>query len=127
MNAPTTPAQFALAKQCDAVPPLSEGRVFSADEMQELRTFTQKGTTDCIHVLSDICAATGFKTEALLGKSRTTHLVCARWAAWKKLREMGHGYSKIGRWFGRHHTTIMHGIQEYEKEKESRPCLFPGQ
>ena len=35
----------------------------------------------------------------------------ARWAVWRELRRQGFSYPGIGSACGKHHTTVLHGVQ----------------
>lgn len=46
--------------------------------------------------------------------TRRAHIVLARWDAWKRAHDQGVPLAEIGRLTGRHHTSILHGIREFE-------------
>lgn len=49
----------------------------------------------------------------LLGTGREQHIVKARAKLYKYARDMGLSYPRIGRIFGRDHTTILHAMNEH--------------
>jgi hypothetical protein len=67
-------------------------------------------------ILNEVCREEDLALAALLSKSRTPKLVKARWKAMYRLRELLHlSYPEIGRSLGMDHTTVIHGIRQYEK------------
>lgn len=50
----------------------------------------------------------------LRGANRFSHFTEPRRVIWKTLNDKGHSLPAIGRFFGRHHTTILNGINELE-------------
>ncbi len=69
----------------------------------------------------EICAACSkyyhVKEEELLSNKRTKNIARARQVVMYLMREiLGHSHQKIGRFFDKHHTTIMYGIEEVEKK-----------
>ncbi len=55
----------------------------------------------------------------LRGPSRFAHFTEPRRKVWTELQVRGYSLDQIGRFFGRHHTTILHGISEYQNGKEA--------
>ena len=52
-----------------------------------------------------------------MSNKRTKNIARARQVAMYLMREiLGYSHLKIGRFFDKHHTTIMYGIGEVEKE-----------
>ena len=57
------------------------------------------------------------KKDDILGKRKTKDIAKARQICMYFMREiLGYSQLKIGKFFDKHHTTIMHGINEVEKE-----------
>lgn len=57
------------------------------------------------------------KKEDLLGKRKTKEIAKARQICMYYMRDiLGYSQLKIAKYFDKHHTTIMHGINEIEKE-----------
>lgn len=53
------------------------------------------------------------KMSDILSRSRKAHIARARHEAFYLSRRDGFSYPKIGRFFGRDHTTVMHGIKRH--------------
>ena len=51
----------------------------------------------------------------LRGTYRFSHFTEPRRVIWKALNDKGHSLPAIGRFFGRHHTTILEGINKLEE------------
>jgi hypothetical protein len=67
-------------------------------------------------ILDGVCREEDLCLAALLSKCRTPKLVRARWKAMYRLRELLNlSYPEIGRSLGMDHSTIIHGIKQYEK------------
>jgi hypothetical protein len=67
-------------------------------------------------ILDGVCREEDLALAALLSKCRTTKLVRARWKAMYRLRELLNlSYPEIGRSLGMDHSTVIHGIKQYEK------------
>lgn len=67
-------------------------------------------------VIERVAVEVSFTPAALLSLDRPASLTQARFALYAALREMPWGAGppstgQIGTWLGRHHTTIMHGLQ----------------
>ena len=62
------------------------------------------------------CAAHLFGTTPrdILQPAKHRHIARARWAVWWVLRFHGVSYNRIGRRFGKHHTTVIHGNAQAE-------------
>lgn len=55
----------------------------------------------------------GMDPRELRGSSRTSDLHQPRRVIWCELRERGYSFPQIGRFFGRDHTSIKHGVDKY--------------
>ena len=60
-----------------------------------------------------VCASVRFDVTMaqLTGRSRLTKYVLARKWCYRQLRRGGWSYPKIGRLFGRHHSTVLYALQ----------------
>ena len=67
-------------------------------------------------ILRQVAEEEGVTVCELLAKwgPRKT-LTGPRQRAWWMMHEEGRSYSQIGRYFKRHHATIMHGVAGYER------------
>jgi len=52
--------------------------------------------------------------EEMAGPKRQPRQIHPRHEAMFKMRKVGYSYSEIGRFFGRDHTTVMHGVRAHE-------------
>lgn len=67
--------------------------------------------TPRVRLYACIAAANhGTTIPRVMSQSRYKRDVQARWELWRRLHEDGFSFSRIGRWTGRHHTTVMHGL-----------------
>lgn len=58
-------------------------------------------------------------TRDLTGSIRTFNIVHARHHLWHFLfHDMGFNYQSIGRYYGRDHTTIRHGVLQHKRRSE---------
>ncbi len=56
------------------------------------------------------------KVEDIMSNKKPKNIAQARQVCMYMMREiLGHSYKNIGKFFDKHHTTIMHGIREVEK------------
>jgi chromosomal replication initiator protein len=63
-----------------------------------------------------VAAETGVSVEAIRSISRRTHHVRARQIVMFVLRnQWGASLPKIGRFLGRDHTTVLHGVRQVEQ------------
>lgn len=63
-------------------------------------------------VIDEIARLHGFTLSDLLGPSRQRAVCAARFAAIAEVRRaFGDSYQKIGRLFGRHHTTVLNAVR----------------
>lgn len=56
---------------------------------------------------------TGVSPAQIMGSGRTADVTAARQFAYAKARAFGLSYAEIGRAFGRHHTSVMHGVRKH--------------
>lgn len=64
--------------------------------------------------LRRMCAEACVPLVEVVGRSRMRPVVAVRHAFWSALRDRGWSYPAIGRLFGRHHATVMHGIRAHK-------------
>lgn len=66
-------------------------------------------------VIADVCAAHGMSRDELMGRSRHSPLVRARQEAmWRVKHETGWALTRVGRCFGRDHSTVLHGVRKHQ-------------
>ena len=58
---------------------------------------------------------TGQTPEAILGPTKITEVVSARWEVIRRARADGHSFSAIGRALNRDHTTIINAVRRMEE------------
>lgn len=64
---------------------------------------------DAIAVMSDV---SGYDAETLKGASRVWPLPFLRYAIWLFLYESGYHTTRIGKAFGRDHSTVVYGVRQ---------------
>lgn len=79
---------------------------------------TGSGPTVTPEEICDACSKFyHIKQEDIMSNKRTKNVARARQVAMYLMREiLGYSHLKIGKFFDKHHTTIMYGIGEVEKE-----------
>lgn len=80
-----------------------------------------------------ISNASEVSIEEIRGKSREKAIVDARHAIWFICYEhFRYSYGDIGRWYGRDHTSVMHGVKRLRKSEhvtkvlEGMEAKYPG-
>lgn len=76
---------------------------------------------DLLTLVEQIAMRRGVLVDHLCGSSRTLSVSRARQEAWWRMRhhpERYYSLSDIARLFGRHHTTIMAGIEAHARRLE---------
>lgn len=75
-------------------------------------------------IVEDVAAYTGIKSDQLRGPRRHAHLVNARWTAMYLSSELtAYSLSKIGKFFRRDHTSVIHalrGVEEWKLNNDRR-------
>lgn len=62
-------------------------------------------------IVDQVATRTGITRTAILGRDRFAEVVHARHLAmWLIRTQLDWSYPQIGRWFGRDHTTVIHGV-----------------
>lgn len=59
----------------------------------------------------EVCAEAGVEMRLVMGRNRTAPICRLREVIWHRAYAEGFSLSQIGRVFGRHHATILHGIR----------------
>ena len=74
--------------------------------------------TDFLDLADKIASQHNVSTDDLLAHNRRGHLLAARFELmWRARHELNMSLLKIARAMGRHHTTIMHGIDRHEHRR----------
>jgi chromosomal replication initiation ATPase DnaA len=62
-----------------------------------------------------VSVATGIGLKRIMSRERTKHVARARQLAMRRLYDAGPEWSttRVGRYFGRDHTTVMHALRIY--------------
>lgn len=68
--------------------------------------------------VAEICAEAGISLEDVMGTSRLSKVCRVRQRLFYLFREDGMSLPEIGRFFGKDHTTVLHGIN-MEKERRN--------
>jgi len=68
-------------------------------------------------VVAIVAAQYGLRAAHLVGPSKYRRYIPARFEAYRRLRDAGFSYGQIGRYFGRDHSTVMHGVAKAEKSE----------
>jgi hypothetical protein len=72
-------------------------------------------------IQAQVCALHSISLHDLVNGGNQANLVAARSEAMARCRwELGMSYPRIGRLFGRHHTTVIHAIGKY-RQGQDRP------
>lgn len=77
--------------------------------------------TPFMDIVRQTCETHDVTRDAIFSKNRSKKVVMARAIIYDRIRkELGWSYPKIGKLFGRDHTTVLHGIRlarGYENER----------
>lgn len=73
--------------------------------------FAAPGMRGMIEIAASVAADNGLTLAELRGDIRAFEVSRPRQYAMKLMADAGHSQSAIGRFFGRDHTTVMHGIR----------------
>lgn len=69
----------------------------------------------------EIIKDTGYTLDDLRSAARDRPLVHLRWELyWVLLHEFGWSRSRIGKYFNKDHTTVLHGIKQIEKREKEK-------
>ena len=83
---------------------------------------------DLTELLDDVCRHHHVTRDEICGRTRTRMVCNARHDLWRRLYHhdsFGFSYVEIGRMFGRHHTTVLHGIRSWEAQSFGVGGAFP--
>lgn len=80
------------------------------------RVATRKEWSDQLAIAAAIHY--GLDIETILGPGSKAHVCEARNCAFWMLRKAGRSLHEIGRMFGCHHTTVLHGARRVEQQDE---------
>jgi chromosomal replication initiator protein len=73
-------------------------------------------STTVFSIIRDVARKHDLTVPMIMGDSRNKPIVAARQEAiWRIWRERGYAFARIGRVFGKDHTTIMHSIAKHEE------------
>lgn len=76
-------------------------------------------------IVLDVSTYTGVKVDHIRGQRRHAHFVNARWTSMYLSSELtGYSLSKIGKFFHRDHTSVLHALREVEKWKLNNDRRF---
>ncbi len=67
---------------------------------------------------------TGLSVETITGPLRTSEATEARWACYVAMREAGMTLASIGAAFKRGHDTVIHGLNQAERDHGNRTNSF---
>ena len=68
--------------------------------------------TPFMNIVREVCETHDVTRDEIFEKNRSKKLVMARGVIYDRIRnELGWSYPKIGKLFGRDHTTILHGVR----------------
>jgi chromosomal replication initiation ATPase DnaA len=73
---------------------------------------------DLLCLVDEICKRRGVTRLQVCGRARTQAVARARHELWWRLRHDLHAhfsYEEIGRLFGRHHVTVLHGVRAHDR------------
>lgn len=86
------------------------------------------GDGELLGLVKRIAKAHQVTPDELLGPSREQGASHARQALWSALHERGHwSFSRLGKVFGRDHSTVMFGVAEHRKRNGDAPLVHkPG-
>lgn len=77
-------------------------------------------------IMDEVSSAFGVSKADMIGASRLRTIAYARFEAWHRMRSQirvaGYEVSlpRIASWFGRHHTTVLAGLQAYNTDEVQR-------
>lgn len=68
----------------------------------------------------EVCAECGVSFNDVMSRNKLPNVAHARQRLFLEFREMGMSLSDIGRFFGRDHTTVIHGINAEKERRDAR-------
>lgn len=89
------------------------------DDLERARAIREPLRPKVMAVVSAWCDETGFTLKQLQGPGKGPRLIAARHGLmWVLRRRLGMSYTEIGLALRRHHTTVMHGVEKEDLERE---------
>lgn len=84
----------------------------------QIDRLTEKASTAQMHeIVASVAEETGVPVEDIMGRSRLAQIARARQLAMYLCRRYrGAPLTLVGRFFGRHHTTVLHAERAIEAE-----------
>lgn len=74
--------------------------------------YARNGLVSMAVIAASEAGRAGITTDQLMGRSSARLIAHARQDAMRRIREaLGYSYPRIGRFFGRDHTTVVHGVR----------------
>lgn len=68
--------------------------------------------------VSEAAREHGTTSAAVFGRDRPPATIGARHAAMRRLRADGFALTQIGRWFGRHHTSVLNATRSVATDRD---------
>jgi chromosomal replication initiation ATPase DnaA len=71
-----------------------------------------------LELVDNVCALRGVTRDELCGRDRSRAVAAARHELWALIydhRERFYSFAEIGRFFGRDHTSVIHGIAAHRR------------
>jgi chromosomal replication initiation ATPase DnaA len=118
--------EFGLERMCEAIRQAVAAANLKMEDIAAIGVATP-GTMDIPAglILDETAAYFGLTRDDLTSKSRSRPLTTARHVAMYLLRDCtGLSLIKIGEWFDRDHTTVLHGIKKIEMLMRDRAPIF---
>ena len=85
-------------------------------------------------ITEEVAHKYGIPVHEIMGRDKSTHLVWARWEIWHRIKSElwtpgseRYSLAAIGRHFGKHHTTVIHGLKKYAAWLEDQARLDSGE
>jgi len=93
-----------------------------SDNAAVLDTLTRRGL---LPILDAVCETHNVSRDEVLGRSRLRSLVNARQDLWWRVRHHPNAYSyhEMGKFFSRHHSSIVSGIRRHERVLRKKELL----
>jgi chromosomal replication initiation ATPase DnaA len=93
----------------------SEPRRLRLSDVAVVQALAARGL---LELLDRVCAQRGVTRSELCGDARTQSVAAARQELWWLIRhhpDRSYSFVEIARFFGRDHTTVLHGVAAYER------------
>lgn len=91
-------------------------RVNIADEIIPYRRAARETKSNWRRIVYEVCKQRGVEYEIVLGKNMKPKYCEARFECWFRIHEeTTYSYPQIGKFFGRDHTTILHGAARWRE------------